>query len=192
MARDDWSLARPNSRYIDQGIVLPGPYSDKAGQLVLSVDSSGSMSAPLLEAVGAELNAIAREAEEITIIVSDSRVRQVVKEADVAWFLANLKLKGGGGTDHRPVFDYLKAARITPDLFIGLTDLYTVLPPKKPPFPVLWAVPPKHAAAPWGHTVVFTPQPTPPDINNIVALINNKRGKKQPGGPPRLAIPLHR
>jgi predicted metal-dependent peptidase len=153
MARDEWTLARPNLRYLDQNIVVPGPWAESSPSLVLSVDSSGSMTGEILEMVSAELKAVAALASSVTIVVSDARVQQVVEERDVEGFLRQIRFRGGGGTDHRPVFDLLRLRRQTPDLFIGLSDLYTVLPDRRPPFPVLWVAPPTHGRAPWGKVI---------------------------------------
>jgi predicted metal-dependent peptidase len=153
LTRDDWTLARPNLRFLEQGILVPGPWSERAGHIVISVDSSGSMSAETLEAVAGEMKALVEQAEDVTIIVSDSKVQQVVEGRDVGGFLRQIRLKGGGGTDHRPVFELLDERNIVPDLFVGLTDLYTTLPDEKPRFPVIWVVPKRHGAATWGKVV---------------------------------------
>ncbi len=153
MARDDWTLAKPNPRFIDEGLVVPGPWSEKAGHVVVSVDSSGSMSAEMLEAVAGEMRAVADQAEQVTIIVSDARVQQVIEDHDVEAFIRQTRLRGGGGTDHRPVFELLAKRNLVPDLFVGLTDLYTMLPERRPPFPVIWVVPRRHGVAAWGKVV---------------------------------------
>jgi len=64
-------------------------------------------------------------------------------------------MKCGGGTDHRPVFDWVRDRGLRPDLFIGLTDLFTRLPDQAPTFPVLWVTPDAHGPAPWGHLVTL-------------------------------------
>ena len=129
--------------------------SERAVSLVLSVDCSGSMTQPILQAVAGELKAVAGQAESVTIIVSDTRIHQVVENNDVEAFLQHLRFRGGGGTDHRPVFDWLRERHRSPDLFVGLTDLCSRFPAKPPGFPVLWVVPEKHGSAPWGRTVVM-------------------------------------
>jgi len=154
MARDDWTLAKPSLRFLDQGIVVPGPWSERAGHLVVSVDSSGSMTREVMQMVARELKGIVEHAESVTIVVSDAQVQQVVEEGDVEAFLAKVRFRGGGGTDHRPVFELLRERRMTPDLFVGLTDLYTTLPERRPRYPVLWVVPGVHGSAAWGRTVV--------------------------------------
>ena len=42
-ARNDYSWARPNRRFIAQGLYLPGLHSEELGDVVLAVDTSGSI-----------------------------------------------------------------------------------------------------------------------------------------------------
>jgi predicted metal-dependent peptidase len=46
---------------------------------------------------------------------------------------------GGGGTDHRCVFDWVAAAAFDPAVVVCLTDLDTRFPDHPPAVPVLWA-----------------------------------------------------
>ena len=45
---------------------------------------------------------------------------------------------GGGGTDFRPVFDYIKNNSINPACMLYLTDMYGSFPQEAPQYPVLW------------------------------------------------------
>lgn len=58
-----------------------------------------------------------------------------------------------GGTDHVCVFDYIREHRLNPCVFVGLTDLYSGFPPRRPPYPVLWLTPEHHGDAPWGKVI---------------------------------------
>ena len=50
-----------------------------------------------------------------------------------------LALKGGGGTDFRPVFDLVEHQGVTPSCLVYLTDLQCSRFPEIPPdYPVLW------------------------------------------------------
>ncbi|GMV40648.1 MAG: hypothetical protein AMXMBFR64_23640 [Myxococcales bacterium] len=155
LTRDDWSLAHPSRRWLAEDIVVPGLGGSRAGWVVVAVDTSGSMSPADLDAMAAELRAISREVEELTLIVADTKVREVVPPAELDRFLHHGKVRGGGGTDHRPVFAWVRERGIAPDVFIGLTDLYTRLPDHAPPYPVVWVTPTRHGAAPWGRVVAL-------------------------------------
>ena len=156
MARDDYSLARPNRRYLDHDLVVPGLYGERVAELVLALDTSGSMGADELGAVAAELEAIVPLAREVTLLVGDVGVNEEIRGDEVLARLRQGELKGGGGTDHRPVFAWLEQRRLRPDLFIGLTDLHSRFPERKPPYPVLWVAPPEHGEAPWGQVIELT------------------------------------
>jgi len=66
--------------------------------------------------------------------------------------------KGGGGTDFRPIFQYLEDEGIVADAVIVLTDCCGRFPDEEPPYPVLWAsiIDPKdlgHYLPPFGEVV---------------------------------------
>ena len=150
MAKDDYSLARPNRRYLEHDLVVPGLYGEQVARLVVALDTSGSMGPKMLNAVAAELEAIVPLAREVTLLVGDTTVREVLQGEGALAHMRSHGLKGGGGTDHRPVFAWIEQQQRRPDLFVGLTDLHSSFPPKKPHFPVLWVAPRHHGEAPWG------------------------------------------
>ncbi len=153
VCKDDYSLSRPNKRYLDEGLVVPGLYSEQAGNIVVSLDTSGSMTEPQLEAVGKELQGLREQAVEMTLVVADAEVQEVVGPDRLERFLRAGRFRGGGGTDHRPVFDWVRQSRSRPDLFVGLTDLYSNFPDRRPPYPVVWLVAQEHGPAPWGRVI---------------------------------------
>jgi len=51
------------------------------------------------------------------------------------------------------VFAWLEQRNRRPDLLVGLTDLRSRFPARKPPYPVLWVAPPMHGEAPWGQVI---------------------------------------
>ncbi len=153
MARDDYALHRPDRRFVEHDLVVPGRWSEGLGQVVVALDTSASIAPALLQAVGAELRALAGRARETLLLVADAQVQQVVSDLELEAFLKRGRAKGGGGTDHRPVFAWLRERGVRPDLFVGITDLYSRFPERPPGYPVLWLVPRKHADAPWGQVV---------------------------------------
>lgn len=153
LARDEYALTRPNRRYLDCDLVVPGLYSEGVGHVVVALDTSSSMTKDELRAVGAEIAELAHEADDVTLIVADDEVKEVVPRKELEAYLARGQIQGGGGTDHRPVFAYLRENGVVPDLFVGLTDLFSQFPERRPGFPVVWVVPPGHGTAPWGKVV---------------------------------------
>ncbi len=96
--------------------------------------------------------------DDITLIIADAEIQEVVPFEGLESFLRAGRLTGGGGTDHVCVFDYIAEHRLNPSLFIGLTDLGSCFPEQKPPYPVLWVTPPRHAEAPWGQVIALPPK----------------------------------
>jgi predicted metal-dependent peptidase len=62
------------------------------------------------------------------------------------------RLQGGGGTDFRPVFDWLVRQDRAPDALIYFTDAEGTFPRAEPGFPVIWLVKGRHPV-PWGQRV---------------------------------------
>ena len=154
LARDDYDLCRPNRRYLEHDVVVPGLRSDRAGHVVVALDTSASVDADLLNALGSELQELCRQVERVTLLVADAEVQRVVDGGvELERFMGEGRLPGGGGTDHRPVFCWMNEQRCQPDLFVGLTDLYSRFPDRKPPYPVLWVTPAEHGKAPWGRVI---------------------------------------
>ena len=151
--QDDYSLACPNKRFMVHDLVVPGHYNEKLGHLVVALDTSGSMDSETIRAVLTELLGMVDSSQDITLIVADCRIQQVVTGDELEPFIAAGRFPGGGGTDHNCVFDYIREHRLNPCLFVGLTDLDSSFPTRRPPYPVLWLTPEDHEAAPWGRVI---------------------------------------
>lgn len=149
LSREEFSYSHPNKHYIEEGFFVPGIHSEKTDQIVIALDTSGSIDQEQLAEAFAEIRSIA-EHSTITLIIADCKVLEVINDPDLETFLNANSAPGGGGTSHKPVFAYIEEEQIQPDLFIGITDLYSSFPNEEPPFPVLWLTPEDHGAAPWG------------------------------------------
>jgi Uncharacterized protein conserved in bacteria len=148
----DYSWARPNRRMLAHDLYLPSLYSEKMGKLGVFKDISGSIDAPISNAFGGEIKALVEDLrpEETHVLYVNAEV------AKYDMFLPDdfqkLDSIGGGGTDFRPPFIYLKQRHIEPVCAIYLTDLEGTFPAEPPPYPVLWCTINDHVA-PWGETV---------------------------------------
>ena len=146
----DWS--HPQRRMLPFGYIMPSLYSEAVAALVNAIDTSGSISKPILDAFGAEITAM-RDAvapEKIVNIYCDAEVAHVdtYEAHDPMTFVGH----GGGGTDFRPPFDYVAKHGIKPSCFIYLTDGYGPFPDAPPPYPVLWVMT-SNVVPPWGDYV---------------------------------------
>ena len=139
-ARDDHAWFPPNRRYLHQGLYLPSVKSENCDQIVIVVDTSGSISDRELALFSGEISAILSAFPgEILIMGCDTKVGSVERLSAVDLpFTPNFK--GGGGTDFRAPFRFLEHEGITPRCLIYLTDLACSRYPDEPGFPVLWAV----------------------------------------------------
>ena len=106
---------------------------------MIGVDTSGSIGTKELEQFAGEISAICEEVqpETIHVVYCDAAV-QDVQEFGPSDPL-ELEPKGGGGTDFRPVFEWVDNKDITPACLIYLTDLDCSSYPDPPAYPVLWA-----------------------------------------------------
>lgn len=149
--KDDYSWMRPNRRFLSMGIMLPGLYSENMGELVVAIDTSGSITQEMLNIFGAEIKAIVQSTRpsKTHVIYCDAEVNHV-DTFDPNDDLV-VTMHGGGGTAFKPVMDYVEEHDIKPVCLVYLTDLYGPFG-DAPDYPVLWACT-NNQVAPWGYTV---------------------------------------
>lgn len=155
IAKDDYSWMRPNRRHISDGVYLPALYSEKVGEVCLFIDTSGSIGQKELDAFAGELNGVLQQVSpsEVIVLYVDAKVAHVERFKSDQWPV-KLSPKGGGGTDFRPPFEWVRENMgNSPECAIYLTDLYGTFPDSAPEYPVLWLSTTKGQVAPWGETV---------------------------------------
>jgi predicted metal-dependent peptidase len=77
-ARNDFSWSDPNRRFLHAGLYLPGLRSEELGEVVLAVDTSGSIGPKELSLFAAEAQAILESFDcFLTILYHDSAVQHV-------------------------------------------------------------------------------------------------------------------
>ncbi|WP_419785949.1 DUF2201 family putative metallopeptidase [Pseudodesulfovibrio sp.] len=139
-ARDDYSWTPPNKRFLHLDVLLPSLSNRQLPDLVLAIDTSGSVSEPEMDQFAAEVSGIL-DAYDTTLHVAycDSAMAgtETFCRADLP---LELNPTGGGGTDYRPVFDWVRESGLNPGCLVYLTDLEcTGFPAREPEYPVLWA-----------------------------------------------------
>jgi len=149
--RDDFSWTRPNKRFMAYDLYLPSLWSENMGEIVVAIDTSGSIDNNTLNAFGSEIQAIVDMARpsKTTVIYCDAGVNHVDEFApgDTLTF----KMHGGGGTDFRPPFEHVRKNGITPVCFVYLTDMYGPFP-QDPGYPVMWCAT-SDIQGPFGQTI---------------------------------------
>jgi predicted metal-dependent peptidase len=153
----DYRWSPPNRRYIASGLYLPSVQRRGLGEIVVAVDTSGSIGNDELEQFAGEISAISEEAqpEAIHVVYCDAAV-QSTQEFGPSEPI-RLEPKGGGGTDFCPVFRWVDENNITPVCLIYLTDLCCNSYPEAPEYPVLW-VTDSHRTGAFGETVRIGPE----------------------------------
>jgi predicted metal-dependent peptidase len=139
-AHNDYTWSPPNRRFVQAALYLPSLRSEELGEVILAVDTSGSIGARELARFAAEAQAILESFDcTLTVLYHDVEVQQVQH-----WNSSDGPLKlepvGGGGTSHVCVFEWVATHADSPACVVCLTDLYTEFPDPAPLAPVLWAV----------------------------------------------------
>lgn len=138
-AKMDYSWFPPNRRHVASGLYLPSLRSEEMGEIVVAVDTSGSIDEELLQQFGGELAAILDELQpaRTTAIYCDTAVNRVQTFEQGEAFTLNAK--GRGGTAFSPVFEHVRKAGIVPAVLLYFTDLGASDFPPDPGYPVIWA-----------------------------------------------------
>jgi len=132
----------PNRRFVTQGLYLPSRRKDQELKIVIAIDTSGSVVGQIVQDFMSELDAIVRTfgAFEITVIQVDQEITSVATYTHEQPFDAReIDLKGGGGTDLNPPFQWV-AENLTepPKALLYMTDGHGPAPFGQPNYPVLW------------------------------------------------------
>ena len=158
-AKSDYSWSLPNRRFIDSGLYLPSIRSEGIETIAVIVDTSGSLPAATLAEFWAELREVAAEIrpESVVVLQVDAALQDAAEYApdDLPEEIA---LKGRGGTDFRPGFEWLDEQGIQPAVCLYFTDMEcSSYPEAEPPFPVIfcnWSEPPEDwNREPWGERI---------------------------------------
>jgi predicted metal-dependent peptidase len=151
-ARDDFSYMRPSRRQGD--FILPSLRSHQI-DLVIAIDTSGSIGEVELEEFLSEINAIKGQIRaRITLHACDAALAESGPWLFEPW--EDLRLpedfKGGGGTSFKPVFDWVRQQGMPPETLVYFTDAEGEFPEEIPDYHVIWLVKGK-AKVPWGQRI---------------------------------------
>lgn len=146
---------KPSRRHLHTGTYLPSMYSETVGDIVVGIDTSGSIG-------NEELSQFLGEVQRVCELTNPSKLHILWWDTEVAGVdqfeqgnydgLANrVKPAGGGGTDVACVFQYVADNGLKPEAAIILTDGYTPWC-DAPSYPTLFAMNTR-VTAPFGKTV---------------------------------------
>lgn len=148
-ARDDYSFQRTSRR--ESSALMPRLHSQSV-DVVVALDTSGSVQAEELREFLAEIDALKGQVRaDVTLHACDDKLDPSGPWRFAQWETMQLpdEVSGGGGTDFRPVFDWLEREHHAPDLLVYFTDAQGHFPEREPHFQTLWLVKGK-ASVPFG------------------------------------------
>ena len=153
---DDYTFRKPNKKvWYTQGIYTPSIDKIGVGDVVVAVDTSGSVSTAELQQFLGELNNITddHKPRSVTVITCDADIKSVVRyeQGDI---IDTIECNGRGGTRVEPVFKYIRENDLPVDNMVYLTDMgIWDFPDNTPDYPVLWvSTDPQCSDAPFGET----------------------------------------
>ena len=123
--KSDFTWARPSRRSWHMDAVMPGMKPGEQIDVVIGIDTSGSITDKDLKAFLSEIKGIMEAYEEyrITVMGWDTEVHNVATfTSDNLEDIANFEPGGGGGTDPHCVWKYLQDNDIEPKKLIMFTD----------------------------------------------------------------------
>ena len=152
-AKSTYSFMPPNMKYLYRGICLPSLSSDLL-RIVIAVDTSGSVDETLLITFLGEINSIMQSYPnyEIDVITADAKVQS--HKVFLPGEKLDYKISGGGGTDFRPVFEYIDQQINYPTLLLYFTDGMGTFPAMEPSYDVMWIMP-EEMDVPFGEVMVL-------------------------------------
>jgi hypothetical protein len=149
---DSRTFARPNRRFVQQGLYLPTISGEAMGELLFAIDCSGSITQRDIDQFAAEIKVVQQDCKPslLHVVYFDFSVSHYEKYT-VSDAL-DIKPHGGGGTAFSPVFRYMVDHNIKPVAVVFLTDLCCNDFGTPPDCPVLW-VSTEDGSAPFGEVV---------------------------------------
>jgi predicted metal-dependent peptidase len=152
--RSESSWSRPNRRFIQRGLYLPGWSRAGAGRIAFVLDTSGSISARELAVYTGNVLGLLEETgpEVIALIQCDTDVKQVdyIHAGDG---FDRIEVVGRGGTLFQPAFDWIADNAFDPRAIIYATDLGSADQPHDPGVPVIWLTPTRGRTMPFGTVI---------------------------------------
>ena len=140
--KDYSTWKKPNRRFIGMDILMPSSISETMGELLIAIDTSGSIGQNELTKFLTEIKGICDQVKpsKVRIVYWDTGVcgHEVYDEQDRDNIVRSTKPMGGGGTDVECVPMYMNEHGIKPELVIVLTDGYLGGSWGQWSVPVLW------------------------------------------------------
>lgn len=152
--RNNYAFMPPNKKHIYRGVALPSLTSDTLS-LIVAIDTSGSIREDILGAFIGEFKSIMQNfpAVSIELLIADAKVHS--HHTFMGGEEMDFPLKGGGGTDYRPTFEYIDANIPMSSMLLYFTDGEGIFPRIPPAYEVIWALSQNKNKIPFGRSLVI-------------------------------------
>lgn len=156
--KDKSSWRRPNRRFLGSGTYMPTLVSETVGNIVVAVDTSGSVGRDEFREFMSEVKSIADDVKpsRVDMLYWDGGVdkHEEYEQHEIANLIDATRPMGGGGTDPDCVPKYMASKGMRPECVVMFTDGYVPNWGNDWVAPVLWVVVDnKEATAETGKTV---------------------------------------
>ena len=138
-AKSDYRMFPPSKKHLYRGIALPSIYGEEL-KIVVAIDTSASIDDELLKTFLAELYEIMQVFTHyvIELIECDATIQNIQRLTPMEELAPSLK--GGGGTNFTPVFDYVENMNEDFKFLIYFTDGKGAFPKYEPLIDTLWVM----------------------------------------------------
>lgn len=147
---------KPHRRWLANDVYMPTTFSEAVGEIIVGVDTSGSVSRKEMEACLAEVQSVCKQVapEKLHLLYWDTAIasEETYEPAEYEDILSKTKPAGFGGTDPHCVQYWLTQQAVKPRLAIMLTDGGIYQWPDLG-IPTLWVITDKRTTAPNGVTI---------------------------------------
>jgi len=152
--RHSWK--KPSKRYLPW--YFPGRTKNEGVKIVAIIDTSGSMSKGQITKALSELYGLMRAFHFLELWVMDCDAQVYEGKKVQIHELSKLLLSGGGGTDFRPGFKWVKKELNDDiDCLLFFTDMYGDFPKDVPPYETFWITDTKDTKPPFGRRLLLEP-----------------------------------
>ena len=153
-AKSDYRMFPPSKKHLYRGIALPSIYGEEL-KIAVAIDTSASIDDALLQKFLGELEEIMQLFTHymIELIACDAEIQNIQQLTPHEPLISTVK--GGGGTDFRPVFEHLEFSHEDFKFLLYFTDGDGTFPNQIPMIDILWVMP-KRKEVPFGEVLVVS------------------------------------
>ena len=128
MGKDYSTWRKPNRRYVGMDMLMPSSISEAMGEIVVAIDTSGSIGQRELNNFLGEIKGICEQVKpsKVHVLYWDTLVcrTETYLQDELDNLVKSTKPAGGGGTDPTCVPEWLNTNNVRPECVVMLTDGY--------------------------------------------------------------------